>query len=392
MSKSSCISHPSNNPALKIYDWQLKATGENQCAAGLLSFFESLINHDNGMIDYQKSFKGSHDNHHSLIRDVGVPLKLSALREALFGFWAEKKISEALEQLTKLQFISIHRNPDPEEFFDRTKFIRFYPETCNEWIRKNYSVDGQFIAKSSEPSNETAKEKTREGEKVSSITPKGSLETAKKESRECQKAESCNQTRNDAESIAQVVDLFENAKKETRDGEKADSITPIDFSYINNINSIQSINSININQVENKNLNNLQNIEKDHIAVCDKPNIETIVNVLIEQGLPSEKFNYPDALPAIAKLAEQGATLELFTKAYGISSQATVGKGFGVNYLVKVVESLLAKSHRSERKNTMVYESKFKTVKHKPVSERIYKNDFRNAMSWAGDIIGDWKE
>lgn len=389
MYKSSCISHPSNNPAFKIYDWQLKATGGNHCAASLLSSFESMINNDNGMIDYQEKFNGTRS---SLIRDVGIPLKLAALRKILFGFWAEKKISEALELLQKLEFIKINSNPDPEEFFDRTKFIRFYPETCNEWIRKNYSVDGEFIAKSNDPSPETAKREIRDGEKAFSITPKGSLETAKKETRKCQKADSCDQTHDEVENSTQVIDLFENAKKETREGEKADSITPKGVSYINNINSIQSINSININQVENEKLNKSQSLETEQIAAREEPNVETIIGALIEQGLPSEKFNYPDALPAIAKLAEQGATVEMFIKAYVISSQATAGKGFGVNYLVKVVESLLVKLQRTERKTSMVYEPKFKTIKPKPVSERVYTNNFRNAMSWAGDIIGDWKE
>jgi hypothetical protein len=100
--------------------------------------------------------------------------------------------------------------------------------------------------------------------------------------------------------------------------------------------------------------------------------IETIIEALVEKGMPRAKF-YPDATKAIQQLQAAGATLTQFLCGYDIAVKCTNGNGFGVNYLVKVVDSLLAKV---KKESDSVPEEKIN-----------YCSDYKNAEKWAGDLI-----
>lgn len=384
MTYTSCISHPSRNTCLKIHEWQILACDGDVHAAALLSHFEGLHNHKYGIDQHHK-----HDNDiaelHSkprvLNEDVLIPVKLADLRKSLFGLAAEKKISECLDRLSSKDFISIHNNPDPEKKLDRTKYVRFYPEMVNAWIRENYNNDGSLINPSCGQVADSAKKETRFGEKGDSILPKGGIDSAKKENAYCQKAESDKKRYSNSKGCRQVVDFSDNAKKETRFGEKGECIPPKGVLY-NKINQ-----SISINYNQDKYF--VQSQEEKKITTSDHHSAAEVVNILIQLGLPSEKLNYPDAVPEIERLRQAGSTLEMFSMAYEISNHATKGN-FGVRYLVKVVEGLLVKSQKKSGNKKLFFGRKEKN-RGESLSQSqayAYENDLKNAESWAADLLG----
>lgn len=387
MTHTSCISHPAYNQCLKIHLWQVIACDGDVNAAALLSHIEALHNKKCGVDNHHKHVNDIAELHgkvRTLDENVLIPVKLPDLRASLFNMIAEKKISETLDKIVAKNFISIQTNPDPEKILDRTKYLRFHLEIVNAWIRENYNNDGSLVNPSCGQVIDSAKKETRFSEKAESILLKGGVDSVKKENRLCQKAESDRKESKRPNNNRQVVDISENAKREDRFGEKAESITPKGVCY-NNIN--QSI-SINYNQ-DDCEFHDDQ-FEKARVTASDHSSVTNIVNALIMQGMSPEKFHYPDTQPELERLQQAGATIDIFIKAYGISAHATKGKQFGLRYLAKVVEGLLAKSKRQGIKNgTPISRSEWKgrTEPLSPAKEYVYENDFKNAASWAADLL-----
>lgn len=112
-----------NNPAcesLKIYEWQLKATGDN-VSASLLAYLQPLhtpsleIEQDEPMPEWQ-----SHT--------------MAELVKGVLGAGGANSVRHAIRTLENLGFISTK----PGEKFDHTKRFRLNVPAINLWIKNNY--------------------------------------------------------------------------------------------------------------------------------------------------------------------------------------------------------------------------------------------------------------
>jgi hypothetical protein len=380
--KTSSISHPANNSFLIIHNWQMKAAAENPCAAALISYFESILNHNNNVSDFHAKFDEKAERAALLVSESGIPCKLSSLRLEIMSFWGEKKISESLHLLEQIGFISLLDASDP---FKRTKYIRFHPEACNKWIRANYDGLGSYVG----IQDETRAKKTmpvRSCEDISSKKPKGvSIIDEQNDTNyslnNIHNSESLSGSTNANASFhqPQEVDYPDNAKMPPRKNSK-------DFSLqskgVLNINQLK--NSINFNQADLKNNSVLKSRVKGRDDRTKNEIDHPIVNTLVKAGLAAEKFEYPDVLPSIMELQGKGATVETYTKAYDKACRVNNGKGFGIKYLNKVVEGILQKECKVLSTQNKSERTHYKSGKSK---EYKYENDLNKAMQWASDYL-----
>jgi len=325
--KTSCIRHPESSRYIQPHDWHVAFCQGNHCAALLLAFF--IAWHD---------WKLKNDQYYRRANDIaemhgdGRPHSESAylfftveeLIEGILGFYGKKAVNEALEFLRSIGVISINQNPNPRYHFDKTKYFIFFPDVCREWIAKNYPL------------------KTNKDKK-----------------------------------IAQPLDSKEGAKMPDREDEKA---LP---SRQNGRPSGESSRAITNTTNNTTNKNQSINVRDDFNDDFEKPEeesretIQPIVDALIEKGLPSNKL-YPDTLQTIHRLHQAGVTLQIFKAAYDIAVGSTQERGFGVNYLAKVAEGLLAKS---KKRNSIPSKSPPHQKKDN-FHDTIYESDIRNARNW----------
>jgi hypothetical protein len=73
----------------------------------------------------------------------------------------------------------------------------------------------------------------------------------------------------------------------------------------------------------------------------DLPIAQPVIDALITQGMPAKHFRYPDVITTIAGLCLSGATVNDFLAGLDRGRQFAEG-GFGVKYLARIVESILA--------------------------------------------------
>lgn len=289
MSYSSCIRHPGNSRYIQVHEWQILFCEGNHCAALLLAFFigwhQWKLKHD----EYYRKFNDIAEMHgdgrpHN--EEAYLFFSMEQFVAGCLGFYGKKAINEALDLLESLNVLSIHKNPNKRYHFDKTKYFKFYPSICNQWIDENC------------------------------------LSNKKNQQHDMQLIDSIDQPKMANAFAEKELSSSENDRPA---GEKARYRTNTTNKATNKNKSIQ-------------------------ITQCDENFLETekinektkkVVNALIEKGLAPEKFNYPDIIPAIEKLQLAGATAEMFITAYEIAAGATKGKHFGVNYIVKVVSSHL---------------------------------------------------
>jgi hypothetical protein len=134
--KSTCISHPKNEPLIVIRAWQMEACGKNACAAALLSFFEYWHN-----VRIEASDRARQSNAVALaagdIRyedDSLLQFHTSAQLERGIMIYKDDTIREAIIELVKLEFLSVRDNPNPKYSFDRTRYFLFHPEKVEKWL------------------------------------------------------------------------------------------------------------------------------------------------------------------------------------------------------------------------------------------------------------------
>src|SRR5579872_5061286 len=130
MSYNSSIRQPENTRYIQIHEWQIKFCQNNHCAALLLAFFISW--HD---------WKTQNDQYYRRANDIaemhgdGRPhnqnaylfFSMDELIEGCMGFYGKNAINEALQLLASLNVITIHKNPNPRYYFDKTKYFQFDP-------------------------------------------------------------------------------------------------------------------------------------------------------------------------------------------------------------------------------------------------------------------------
>ena len=327
--RTSCIRHPENNRYIQLHEWQLNFCQENHCAALLLAFF--IAWHD---------WKIRNDQYYRRVNDIAemhgddrLPnenaylfFSMDDLVKGCMQFYGKKAINEALDLLESLQVISIHTNPNPRYHFDKTKYFQLYPSICNRWISENYPIDDH----------------SNDAQAIESIDH---VKVANRNDQSARRAS-------------------ENALPS---GEKARYITN---TTNNTTNKNQSINTQKYFIGQNK---------KTHVWNEEKKAIvEPIIDVLIEQGFSEKHFEHPDTIETIQRLCTAGATTAVFLEAYEISAKTST-RGFGVNYLAKVVEDLLVK----KRKNNSVSHTNTSPDKIKPE----FKSDYSKGLDWMGDLV-----
>lgn len=333
--KTSCIDHPGKDRLVIIRKWQLEFCEGDHCAAALLSFFEywhswkletDAYNHKTNDIAEM------HGEARLLSEDIFQYHSLKELSSGILELYGEKTIAKSLKFLEEKSVITIHDNPNPRFHYDKRQYFIFYPEICNEWLKSSY--------------------KSRCGKNTTSGEQKYLLDEVK-----IQDASGKN-----------ILGHGKNALYRTE---------------INNKDINQSIQSNERNAFfSHREESNLHSAEEKNIS----EEVHVIIENLKEKGFPASKFNYPDTMASIENLHLAGATLAMFLKAYDIALETTQSKGFGVNYLIRVVASILAKSNQQSQKT---YENR-KTPYHEK-REPEYKNDFRNGLDWMGDLVEDFE-
>lgn len=302
--KTSCIRHPENSTYLQVHDWMTEFCQENHCAVLLLAFLA-------GWHDY----KIRHDKYYQRCNDIaethgdGRPHSENAylyftMEELIAGIrfiYGSKAINTALDFLVTLNVISIHKNPNPRYYFDKTKYFVFFADVCNEWIAETYPVVPVNRKKALQvvDINDNAK------------TPYGKGEKVRVPSKKAQPA-----------------------------GEKVRHITNTTIYTTNN------------NQIINENDDFLEDEDAQQPSESlHQPDVEVVINLLTSKGLPPKQCGKPDDVALITDLLAKGATPDLFAKGYDIADETTrrSGKRFGLRYLAKVVEGLLTPARSSVR-------------------------------------------
>jgi hypothetical protein len=177
-------------------------------------------------------------------------------------------------------------------------------------------------------------------------------------------AENYSNGSNQDENDSQVVDLFDNPKMADRLDEKD---LP---SAKNSRPSSEKARYITNTKNNTTNNNNLINTEDDLV--------KKIIKFLIAKGLSAKHMDQPDNIELIKKLCKAGSTVEIFSEAFEISTEKA-SQGFGFSYLSKVVESLLTKSKKANNKNL--------SNNFSDKTKYVYESNFKNAMSWAEDLV-----
>jgi len=331
--KTSCICHPENTRFIQLHQWQKDFCQGNHCAAFLLSFFSSW--HDWKILNdyYYRRYNNiaeAHGDGRPHNENAYLFFTMEEFSEALMGLFGKKSISEAINLLAELGVISVHKNPTPCYCFDKTKYFRFYPKVCNEWLDLN----------------------------------------------------------KDAEENTQVVDNFDHAEMDDRTRKNA---LPSSENGRPASKNARYIKNYNTNHITNQNNSHSLNTCEDDFLLEEKilPECKTnpheqhetreIVDALIAKGMRSKQF-YPDAVAAIARLKQSGATRELFLQAFDKAKRTTQAGHFGINYLAKIVEDLLAKQNNPQR-NKPPPKNQQKNV------SIVYENDYEKGLDWMGDLV-----
>jgi len=309
--KTSCISHPENERLVIIRKWQEEFCEGNICAAALLSYFEYWHNWKLNSDEYNKKLNRVSEMHNEkgiLSEEVLQYHTLQEIADGILNIYGNKAISEALKFLESKNAISVHSNPNPRYYYDKTKYFQFYPDVCNDWIKNSY--------------------KSRLGKNASSITQKGDIDSAKMP---------------DASS--------ENALPPCKNA-----------ALITEINNKEKKHSINA-RARDIFLSELPHQNEEGRAV-----IQPVIDALTAKGFPLDRFQYPDVETTIVHLIRAGATVEHFVNAHKIALNTTRNQSFGVRYLVKAVESLLEREkykHQTKEHDAKdIYQSDFSAGLH----------------------------
>jgi hypothetical protein len=336
MNITTSVRHPDKNSYITLHEWQIRFCQGNHCAALLLSYFSAW--HD-WKLRNDQYYRRSNDI--AEIHGDGRPNNENAylfftteeLIDGCMGLYGKKSVCDGLELLVSLNVISVHKNPNPRYHFDKTKYFQFYPQVCNRWIAKNYPVDSVV-----------------DYERAQDIDYNDMPKMADRESK--------------------------NARRSDENGRPSRE------------NSQAITNTTNNTTNRNKSINACDDHDQEKIQ-NQTTEIETVTDALVQAGFSRDRLNYPDAKLSIQHLIGIGATKEIFLSAYQLAYSATQGKGFGVNYLAKVVDSLLKKSPstRNNLRSSSVSNQQSSQVVSDESQDYHYRNHVEGIKSWAGDLI-----
>lgn len=296
--KSSCLSHPESERLVIIRKWQVEFCEGNQCAAAVMSYFEYWHNWKLEAEQYNlrsNQIAEAHGDGRPHAEDVYQFHSINEISDGILGLYGHKSITDALRLLENRGVISTHRNPNPRYVYDKTKYFIFYPDVCQEWLENHY--------------------KSRDGKNAVSNTQKCNPDTA--------------------------VLPYASGKNTVPNRKKAVYIE----TEINNKDNNHSINACDLpshpksNSTESTDVNSAL--------------VQPVINALRALGMPVKHFTYPDIPPVIQRLCIAGATVPDFVAAFERATQYAE-HGFGVKYLVPIVESILA-AKKSEPRVSSVH-------------------------------------
>ena len=144
--KTSCITHPANEPLIIIRQWQVEFCNGNHCAAALLSFFEYWHNIKLEMAEKNRQANAVAEKHGDTgTQDTSLYQFHTAteLEEGLVTLFRAESIRKARRNLVKLKVLTEHRNPNPRYAFDATIHYLFHPEVCDTWLSTYPSRENQ---------------------------------------------------------------------------------------------------------------------------------------------------------------------------------------------------------------------------------------------------------
>lgn len=334
--KTSCIRHPEKSRYIQLHAWQVEFCRGNHCAALLLSYFSTW--HDWKLVNdqyYQRAntIAEMHGDGRPHNENAYLFFSTENLIDGCMGLYGKKAVTDALDLLVELRVITVHKNPNPRYHFDKTKYFQFYPNICNRWIASNCPIEGDDDENNTQPIDYS--------------------DSAKASNRTCENA----------------LPSAENSQPSRQ------STRPITNTTNNTTNNNQSTNPTDDDFPDSQNKTRTDS-ESNVTAL--------IVDTLIGKGMSPNKF-YPDCVAAIERMTTTGATLQHFVDAFDLAMHTTKGGGFGVNYLIKAVEGLLARgksasylpAQRGDRKAAVSNAAK---------SEPVYENDIKNGLSWINGV------
>jgi hypothetical protein len=139
--KSRLVCHPANQPLVMARAWQIVACDGNGCAALLLNYFEYWHTVKSEKLKNRNSINGLAKNANDKLMQYHT---VEHLRRALFYMYGKDAISQGIQLLQQLGFVSIHANPLVK--VDRTRHFLFHPHMVNDWIVHNTSQIRDFLA------------------------------------------------------------------------------------------------------------------------------------------------------------------------------------------------------------------------------------------------------
>lgn len=326
MTISSSVRHPENNRYIQVNEWQIKFCQENHCAALLLSFFTNW--HDWKLRNDQYYRKANniaeaHGDGRPYSENAYLFFTTEDLIDGTMNFYGKNAISDAIQLLFSLNVITLHKNPNPRYHFDKTKYFQFFPAVCNQWIAKNYPIKEENLP--------------------SQMQGIDNFDTPKEDNR-----------------------LFENNRRSAEIGqpssETGQAITNTTIKY----------KQTNINKL-------IKPIDpffesKKQLVIDDT--VQEVINVLVEQGFPLARLQYPDTAKNIKAVLQAGASLQTFIESYLETCRAKQTNSFALNYLLKVITSRL-------EKNKYRNHSHQQSVQDTPQ----YEENFSAGLQWMGDLV-----
>lgn len=132
MSKTSCVKRIDGDLFVIVRRSNLIICGGNATAAALISYFEYWHN-----IKVQARANYINENPEKNSKKPPTLLQFHStktLEDALMGIGKKHSVQKARELLVDLGIISIHRNPNPNYFFDNTLHYLFHPLVVNKLL------------------------------------------------------------------------------------------------------------------------------------------------------------------------------------------------------------------------------------------------------------------
>lgn len=315
--KTSCIQSPNDNRYIQVFDWQVKFCQGNHCTAFVLAHFiawhDWKLQHD---LYYKRAndIAEAHGDNRLYDQNAYLFFTMDELSDGILGSYGRNSIQNALETLEKMGVISIHKNPNRRYCFDKTKYFIFYPEVCNAWIKRSQVSQARFpdLVQNNEENQDPLILNDREF-KIKQPSVENKQPSFKKGQAI---TDTTNNTTNKDQSINQGVPAFVQSIPET---------------------------------------------------------LKPIVKALVEVGFSPKRFKHADSIQTLECLQKAGADLDMFLIAYEKASVATESNSFGINYLAKVVESLL------EKRKQGVEVKKHQATK---TPSTIFENDIPDNLDW----------